>query len=159
MAVAWLLPPAIANFLALALPHIPSANFSRTVFFVVIGIQFSLMIVAALVIAFFGVWLFDRVAEILRHVGGRNYTRHLWLESMYASSSPLPWAAAAGAAVWCVWIFVFFWLGQETPLISFAFGMIGHFLGALVYLNVFIGWSRLRNEAQSNSNNLSEDER
>lgn len=145
IATACLFVPAVLNLGCLYWPRIRPSASANDVFRLMMGLEIVWMTAVALAIAFVGVRVVDWLAEMLRRLFGQHLSRGQWLESMYVSSWPLPWAAAIGAVAWCAWMGVFFGLpGGRNPAVTFAFGTIGHLLGASVYLNIVYGWYCLR---------------
>jgi hypothetical protein len=109
----------------------------------------NLFVVAA---AAAGVWVFglqalNVAALMLYGVFGGPLTRQAWLDRMYESLWPLPWAAGAGAAIWIAWMALFFGSERLGLSVTLAFAALGHLAAASVYLTVFFGWYRLRRAA------------
>jgi len=88
--------------------------------------------------------LMEYAAVVVQFVFGRRISHEEWLSAMYRSLWTLGWAAPAGAVVWLIWLLLIYGLRVNFMVASVPLGIIGHLLGACVYLNIFYSWYRVR---------------
>jgi len=105
------------------------------------------------VTAFVGLWLFglkalDCAAVVAHHLAGEGQSQQEWIDSMHLSLRPMPAAALVGAALWCLWLYLFF-LDARYPVwfINLALGGVGHVVAATVYGWIIYNWWRLKRMA------------
>jgi hypothetical protein len=93
----------------------------------------------SLAIWLWGVAFILLASWLLRSVFARKVNLQLWQVSTLLSLWPLPYASAAGAVVYIIYV-RFHFGGWPDDVI---FGTIGNILGAWCYLSVFLGWYQL----------------
>lgn len=138
-----LLVPAVYNYWAfdafvIASSGLPSdlANLYRTVN--VVG-----FFVGGSLIWFLGVPILEATARLVRIVFANGTDRTAWQEALYRSLSWTAFLAIPGAALWVVWVYVFYRTNMDFYTISWAVGIPAHLLAACWYLPLIHGWYRL----------------
>ena len=100
-------------------------------------------IVGGPLIWFLGVPLLEAAARLIRTIFANGTDRTTWLETLYRSLSWTAFLAIPGAALWVIWVFVFYQKQVDFYTIYWAVGVPAHLLAACLYLPLIYGWYRL----------------
>ena len=111
-------------------------------------------IVGGSLIWFLGVPLLEATSRLIRIVFANGTDRTAWLETLYRSLNRTAFLAIPGAALWVIWVFVFYQKQMNFYTVSWAVGIPSHLLAACVYLPLIHGWYRLAPQNTARKVNL-----
>jgi len=81
----------------------------------------------------------------------RGSSRMQWLVALNSTLMTIIPFAIAGAALWCIWVYLFYITGANFYRISVPIGICAHVLAAGIYLQLVIRWWNIERNFRAES--------
>lgn len=101
------------------------------------------LIALAIVVAFYGFRIVERLSSTIQRIVCRNEARQEWDRVLWKALVALPGFIAIGSLLWTLWVIGFYVMNINFVLISYAVGMPAHVLAACFYVPLIIRWFRI----------------
>ena len=123
----------------------------------VLSMLFNIIVnVGGTLMAGFVAWRFampfvELVTGYLHEKLSRGSDREQWLVALNSTLMTTIPFAIAGAALWCIWVYLFYVAGAGFYRISVPIGICAHALAAGVYVQLAIRWWNIERNFRANS--------